>query len=142
MTDQERDRFDNLMEQVIAALPDDLAVLLREVPVIVDDAPSPDLLAHLRELWQIDQSVPDSDFRLDFCGLHTGRMLTERSVEDASDLPEHIHLFRLGIIEQAGGWTIPDAEDVIFEEIAVTLLHEIGHHFGLEEDDLEELGYN
>ena len=61
----------------------------------------------------------------------------------------HSHLFREGIIEQAGGWEesedengrLQGGEAAITEEIRITLLHEIGHHFGLGEEELEELGY-
>jgi predicted Zn-dependent protease with MMP-like domain len=67
-------------------------------------------------------------------------MLTEKSVEHG-DLPTVIHLFRRGIVSLAGGWEQPNADDEVYEEVRVTLLHEIGHHFGLEEEDLEELGY-
>ncbi len=81
------------------------------------------------------------------CGLHTGIALTERSVErpDSSDV---IHLFREGIVDTAGGWEEASDEEGeyggearIREEIRVTILHEIGHHFGLDEGDLERLGY-
>jgi predicted Zn-dependent protease with MMP-like domain len=48
-------------------------------------------------------------------------------------------LFRVGILEQAGGWEA--GEDAIVEEIRITLLHEIGHQFGLDEEDLRRLGY-
>lgn len=128
--------------QVINALPQHLAALIDEVPVIVDDAPDPALIATLRAEWDVEENASDQEIALELCGLHTGRMLTERSVVDPMDLPEHIHLFRTGIIAEAGGWVGQDADDRVYEEIAVTLLHEIGHHFGLEEEDLEELGYN
>ncbi len=81
--------------------------------------------------------------------MHSGTPLTERSVAEGGDLPETIHLFREGIIEQAGGWEesedesgrLQGGEAAITEEIRITLLHEIGHHFGLGEEELEELGY-
>jgi predicted Zn-dependent protease with MMP-like domain len=63
--------------------------------------------------------------------------LTERSVEDPPDLPG-IHIFRRGIIGLAadiGG------ADELERQVRITLLHELGHHFGLDEDDLEDLGY-
>ncbi len=56
-------------------------------------------------------------------------------------MPPQIHIFRDGIVEFAGGWHQKYAEDEIYEETRITLLHEIGHHFGLDEDDLTELGY-
>ena len=64
-------------------------------------------------------------------------------------MPETIHLFREGIVIQAGGWcpmltearVIEGGPVAIAEEVRITLLHEIGHHFGLEEQDLRRLGY-
>jgi predicted Zn-dependent protease with MMP-like domain len=73
--------------------------------------------------------------------------LTDRSVErpDSSDV---VHIFREGIVDMAGGWDEGEdehgpfgGEERIREEIRITILHELGHHFGLDEDDLERLGY-
>ena len=59
-----------------------------------------------------------------------------------------ITLFRRGIVDLAGGWEARTEEGcavggevAIREEIRITLLHEIGHHFGLDEDELDRLGY-
>lgn len=134
MRRDERDRFDALLEEVIASLPM-LEALIEEVPVVVLDRPEGDLLASLREEGLIE---PDESGE-DLCGLHTGVMLTERSVEDPAMLPDQVHLFREGIVGIAGGWDA--GEEAVREEIRITLLHEIGHHFGLDEDGLEELGY-
>ena len=124
MTDDERRRFDEVLETVLEALPSGLQALLAEAPVIVEDRPSAQLL---RELDLCPEDL--------LCGLHTGTPLTERSVEHSPELPETIHLFREGILELAGDWSL------LQREIRITLLHEIGHHFGLDEDDLAELGY-
>ncbi|MCP3904058.1 MAG: metallopeptidase family protein [Planctomycetes bacterium] len=132
MSPRQRERFDRLLERVIDALPDQLRRLLDEAPVIVEDRPDPALLRDL------GMDADDDDL----CGLHSGAPITQRSHSDVPDMPETIHLFRQGIIEEAGGWGGPDAEKSIESEIRVTLLHEVGHHFGLEEDDLEELGYD
>lgn len=139
LSDADRDRFDALLEAEIERLPPRVRALLEQTPLIVDDAPSRRLL---RELGM----DPASE---DLCGLHSGVPLTERSVTDQPEAPEQIHLFRRGIIDQAGGWharTEHDGctlggEDLVREEIRITLLHEIGHHYGLDEDDLERLGY-
>jgi predicted Zn-dependent protease with MMP-like domain len=133
---RERERFDRLLEEVLDQLPPRLHALIEEAPLIVEDHPSEELK---REL-----GVEHDD---ELCGLHTGIPLTERSVEHPE--MEFIHIFREGIIQLAGGWdTGIDEEgleiggvDAIREEIRVTVLHEIGHHFGLDEDDLEQLGY-
>jgi predicted Zn-dependent protease with MMP-like domain len=139
MTRGERERFDVILEQVLASLPPRIRALLDEAPVIVEDRPSREML----DAMGIDE---EDEF---ICGLHTGTPLTERSVTHQSDLPEMIHLFREGIVDEAGGWErwVDDdgvecgGEERVAREIRITLLHEIGHHFGLEEDDLEELGY-
>ncbi len=135
MTDGERERFDLLVEDAIEELPPRVRALLDEVPVVVLDEPEP---AMLRDLG-IDPM--DAEALDDMCGLHTGTMLTERSVEHHADLPTVVHLFRRGIVALAGGWDQEHAEDRIYEEVRITLLHEIGHHFGLDEDDLADLGY-
>ncbi|MFO0894563.1 MAG: metallopeptidase family protein [Phycisphaerales bacterium] len=135
----ERERFDAILEEVIEALPERLQSFLEEMPVVVDDAPSRRLL---REMG-LD---PEDD---DLCGLHSGIPLTERSVGDSPRVPDRIQIFRRGIIDEAGGWepwTDDDGTELggdgrVRHEIRITLLHEIGHHFGLDEGDLERLGY-
>ena len=138
MNESDRERFDSIFEQVLAELPDALHELIERTPVILEDDPDPALL---RELGM------DAEDDL-LCGLHTGTPITERSV-DADHYPEYIHLFRRGIIELAGGWepwidddgTEMGGEESVREQIYITLLHEIGHHYGLDEDQLEDYGY-
>ena len=129
----DQDRFDALLEAEIEALPPGIRDLLEECPVIVEDRPSRELLIEMGE-------DPDDDkVALEFCGLHTGTPYTEESLDDPAAVPPEIRLFREGILEHAGGWGDDDA--IVREEIRITLLHEIGHQFGLDEDDLDELGY-
>lgn len=137
MTDDERERFDALLEEVIESLPRGIGRLLDEISVVVLDEPTEKMARELEEEGVIAEGEAG-----ELCGLHTGTALTERSVDDQARLPDQIHLFRRGIIATAGGWDQPDADDAVYEEIGVTLLHEIGHHFGLDEDDLAELGYD
>ena len=135
---EDRDRFDRLLEKVIEGLPPSIRSMLEEAPVYVEDAPPESVM---KEFGVEDPA--------DLCGLHSGVPLTERSVNDPGGHLETISLYRLGIIEAAGGWRrwTDDAGQVwggvdrVREEIRVTLLHEIGHHFGLSEDDLDQLGY-
>ena len=136
MNPAERARFDRLLEQVLESLPDPLRALLDESPLVVEDRPSREVL----RMMGIEQGD-------DLCGLHEGLARTERSVE-FPQLPDVITLFRRGIVDLAGGWEPGEDEhgafggdDAVREEIRVTLLHEMGHHFGLDEDDLESLGY-
>lgn len=139
MSPKRRARFDELLEGVIDQLPERVRALLDEVPVIVEDHPSPELIQELAEEAGEDPAdwAPD-----ELCGLHTGTAFTERSVESSHDLPSDIMLFREGIVAEAGGWDNDKGEDEIIRQIRITLLHEIGHQFGLDEDDLERLGYD
>jgi predicted Zn-dependent protease with MMP-like domain len=124
--------FDELVEESVASLPPGVRELLDEMPVIVLDLPSEDILRSIG-------AKPEE--AIEFCGLHSGRAFTEGVHEISAELPSEIYLFREGIVDASGGWDSPDAADRIYEEIMITLLHEIGHQFGLDEDDLERLGY-
>jgi predicted Zn-dependent protease with MMP-like domain len=126
---RERERFDALVEREIGELPEGIARLLEEMPVVVEDVPDE---AILREFGMTAKEADE------LCGLHTGTANTEASVEQ-TDLPSQIMLFRVGILAEAGGWEAGD--DAVREEIRITLLHEIGHQFGLDEEDLKRLGY-
>jgi predicted Zn-dependent protease with MMP-like domain len=131
MSPKEQERFDALVEEAVGELPDGIRALLDEVPVIVMDRPTPEILKSLGA---------EGEDPLEFCGLHSGLAFTERSF-DGVDLPSDIHLYREGILEMAGGWSEDGSDDEVYEEIMTTLLHEIGHQFGLDEDDLDRLGY-
>lgn len=134
----ERERFDALVESVLAALPAAVRDMLEESPLVVEDfAPR----ALIRDVG-LD---PDED---DLCGLHSGFALTQRSVSQSGEVPDQIQIFRRGIIDAAGGWDPGEDDrgsfggpDAVREQIRITVLHEIGHHFGLDEDDLDRLGY-
>lgn len=129
-----QERFDALLERLLVALPDRVRAVLDEVPLHVMDEPDRLILKDLGvEPADMDDAVEE------LCGLHTGFMLTERPIELDAVLPDEIHLFRRGIALMAGGWNADD--ETVAEQIRITLLHEIGHHFGLEEEDLDELGY-
>ncbi len=128
---RERARFDRLLDEVLAELPPEVHELLEEVPVIVEDEPSAKLLREME--------MDEDEF---LCGLHWGVPLTERSVE-SSGHPENIWLFRGPIVDLAAmeaDRRVPTDED-LRDQVRITLLHEIGHHFGLDEDDLARLGY-
>ena len=144
ITDDERERFDALVEEALEELPHAIRDLLEEVPLIVIDEPTREMLRDLG-LDGADPSIPR-----ELCGLHTGVPYTEPAFDAPPTLPGTIHIFRLGIIAQSGGWGVSrtdgiadarPADDRVYEEIMITVLHEIGHQFGLDEDDLVRLGY-
>jgi len=116
-------RFGELVEQALAELPPQFAEFLEEVPVEVRDRPGK---SHL-------YLQPDPDHLL--LGLYVGRPRTERSVEDSGRMPDVIYIFQEPIEH------ISHNEQELVDQVRMTVLHEIGHHFGLDEDDLERLGY-
>jgi predicted Zn-dependent protease with MMP-like domain len=97
---------------------------VEEVPIEIKDRPS---RKHLQSVGLSDDAV--------LLGLYSGVPLTERSVEHSGRLPDVIFLFQEDIE------LVSDSEQQLQEEIRVTLLHEIGHYYGMDEDDLEKLGY-
>lgn len=133
MHPDERRLFDKLFDQVVAELPGEVRRLFHEVPVVVEDHPSADVMAEFGA-QHIDE----------LCGLHSGVPLTERSVAEgqAAPLPDAIYIFREGIVTLSlddEGY-IDNAE--LTRQMRITLLHEVGHHFGMTEADLAELGYD
>lgn len=147
ISEPERERFDELLEGVLEHLPAHLHHLLDEVPLIIEDAPPRSLI---RSFIERNPELDPRALPQQLCGLYTGFPVTVRSIEQPSRIPDRIMLFRLGIFNaarhkylqgvgppgQASDW-----EGALVEQIRITLLHEIGHHFGLDEDDLESLGY-
>ena len=126
LTDAQRARFDAALDRIVVELPNDLKALLDEVPLVVDDEPAPALLADMG----LDARTSE------LCGLHWGVPLTDRSVQHTARLPGRMMLFRGPIHRVARNRHLP-----LDGQVRITLLHEIGHHFGLDEDQLRELGY-
>ena len=114
--------FFELVERALAGLPPELSSLLNNVAIVVDDWP--DLSTPLVE--------GDADDTL--YGLYEGVPLTERGAGYYGILPDKITIFR-GPLER--DFSRRDLE----EQIRVTVVHEVAHHFGFDEDRLEELGW-
>jgi predicted Zn-dependent protease with MMP-like domain len=112
-------------------MPDAVHRILDEVPLIVEDYPSAELMKEMG-LRRRD----------DLCGLHDGIPLTEPEHRQWRTRPEGILIFRTGIMAMAtdDGGRISRKE--LRRQIRITILHEVGHHYGLSEEDLKELGYD
>ena len=117
-------QFGVLVEEAIAELPEEFAKFLEEVPIEVRDRPDES---------QIRRANLGRNALL--LGLYVGRPRTVRSVEDSGALPDVIYIFQEPI------QMVCNSEEDLVRQVRVTVLHEIGHHFGLGEDDLERLGY-
>ena len=130
INNQLRKQFDTLLDEVVAQLPPHILDLVNEVPLVVDDYPSAEVLKQT-----------GIRYRGQLCGLYTGIPLTERSVWQSGTLPDRIMIYREGILNMAADRSGHITPERLREQIRITVLHEIGHHHGLTEDDLVELGY-
>ena len=130
ITPKKRQRFDRLLEQVLGDLPQELHKLFDEIPLVVEDRPSPAMLQKLK--------LSRGKY---LCGVHSGIPLTHRSVRHSGTLPTVITIYREGIYLAAGKQGSPPDDDELGAQIRFTVLHEIGHHFGMTEDDLRAHGY-
>ncbi|WP_162794549.1 metallopeptidase family protein [Nocardioides houyundeii] len=107
--------FDSLVERALDEIPEELARLVDNVVVLVEDEPpadDPDLL-----------------------GYYEGLALTERPANHSAELPDRILLFRGPLLDMCA-----DREELV-EEVRITVVHEIAHHFGIDDTRLHELGY-
>jgi predicted Zn-dependent protease with MMP-like domain len=109
------DDFDQLIERALADVPDEFASLLENVVIMVEDWPPPDQPGLL--------------------GYYDGIPLTERDNEYGGVLPDRIVIFRRPTLE------ICDTEEDVVEEVRVTVVHEIAHFFGIDDDQLHRMGY-
>ena len=117
-----RERFTALVEEALQEIPRRFRDAMRNVAVVVEDEPSPDLLA------EMDMEPSDTLF-----GLYHGTPLTERDSHYGNTLPDRISIYQFSIEDAC-----EDEED-IRQCIAETVIHEFGHYFGLSEEEIEEI---
>jgi predicted Zn-dependent protease with MMP-like domain len=118
----DRARFERLVADALASIPQRFRDAMTNLAIVVEDEPARELL---REM-EIDP--PDTLF-----GLYQGTPLTERRWDYGNALPDRILLFQ-GPHEREA-----DDEDDLVVSIGETLIHEIGHYFGLSEEQIEEI---
>ncbi len=114
--------FERLVDRAIAAIPDEYRVALREVAIVIEDEPSRE---QLRE-----NGIPPGD---SMYGLYEGVSRAEYAADWAVE-PNRITLFRLPLEEDF----LDPAE--LEDEVRMTVLHELAHHLGIDDDRLDELG--
>jgi len=117
-------RFGQLVERALAELPEQFEQFIEEVPVEIQSRPT------ARQLKSVGLGKRDL-----LLGLYQGRPRTRRSVEDSGAMPDVIYIFQEDVE------LCSDSEEQLVEQVRTTVLHEIGHHFGMSEADLDELGY-
>ena len=114
--EMEPERFDSLVDQALDGIPDELAALVHNLVVLIEDEP-PD-------------GEPD-----DLLGLYEGVALTERDSFGPTGLPDRIFVFRNPLLD------LCSSEEELVEEVRITVVHEVAHHFGIDEARLHALGY-
>ncbi|HYO46846.1 MAG TPA: metallopeptidase family protein [Gemmatimonadota bacterium] len=119
-------RFEILVARALDRLPAEFHAHMENVSVVIAEAPDLELLAELG----MDPDDPEDTL----FGLYEGVPLTERGFDDVL-LPDSITIFRRPLLDWA------ETEQEIVDEVRITVLHEIGHFFGMDEDRLDELGY-
>lgn len=120
-----RKRFEQLVTESLKGIPAELRGALDNIEVAIDDWPSEAQLA--------DAGVEPDDLLF---GFYHGTPLPERSPMEPYSLPDLITIFQ-GSLEEAC-----ETEDELRDEIRRTVVHEIAHYFGIDEDRLAELGYD
>lgn len=117
-----RERFEQLVAEAIALIPRRFRREMTNIAVVVEDEPSAQLLD------EMEIEPPDSLY-----GLYQGTPLTERAWGYGNTLPDRVTLFRKVIEEDC------ETDDDVRDVVAETLIHEIGHYFGLSEEEIEAI---
>ncbi|WP_336922293.1 metallopeptidase family protein [Aquipuribacter sp. SD81] len=110
------EEFEQAVSEALDEVPAELARLMDNVVVLVEEHPPP--------------HEPQ-----DLLGLYEGTPLTERDSWYAGVLPDRIFVYRQPLLAMC------DSPDEVVEEVLVTVVHEIAHHFGIDDDRLHELGW-
>nr|WP_209068416.1 metallopeptidase family protein [Arthrobacter pigmenti] len=113
--------FESAVDDAIDQIPDKLARAMNNVAIFVKEEYEPQ---------------PGEDPETELLGLYEGTPLTERdSWWDAGSLPDRISIFRQPLLR------LCDSREELVEEILVTVVHEVAHHFGIDDERLHELGW-
>ena len=112
-----------MARRALDSLPEPFAGHLRDVVLLVED------FADDRTLKAMEIEEP-----FDLTGIYEGIPITERSVEHSGTMPDRIRLFRRPILDE---WA--DGEDTLEHLVSHVLVHEVGHHFGLSDEDMHAL---
>ena len=112
MIELSRARFEEMVADALDTVPPALARMMRNVVVVVEDGDEPELL-----------------------GLYEGIPLTERLSDYSAVLPDRITIYRNAIC------ALCDSEQDVVDEVRKTVVHEVGHHFGIDDERLHELGW-
>ena len=108
-------RFEELVAKALDLIPPELTRLMDNVAIFVEE---------------------ENDEEPDLLGLYDGVPLTERDDYGGLVMPDRIWIYRLPILEMC------ESEAEVVDEVVITVVHEIAHHFGIDDDRLHELGWD
>lgn len=117
-----REQFQTLVEAALDSIPQKFRDAMQNIAIVIEDEPT------LEQLEQVEADPEDT-----LLGLYEGTPLTERQWSDGNRLPDKVTLFQ-GPIEDAS-----DGDDDVVVAIGETLIHEVGHYFGLSEDEIADI---
>ena len=115
---------------MLERLPPTIHELIERVPLHVEDYPSEEVMDRTGVEY-ID----------DLCGLYTGIPIGEKSIWHSGTLPDVVTIYREGILSAAADRKGRISTESLRKQIRITILHELAHHHGLTEEDLQKLGY-
>lgn len=113
MVQVDRDRFDELVNDALDRIPEELAAMVHNVVVLVED-------------------VPPASEPANTLGLYDGGTL---GIDGAGYLPDRIFIFRTPLLRMCR------TEEELIEQVRITVVHEVAHHFGIGDERLHELGW-
>lgn len=119
-----REHFGRLVDEALREIPPQFSEMLEEVLIEVRDMPTRE------DLKQSPVQHPEQ-----LLGLYIGRPLTERHVEEWGVPSDVIYIYQGNLQRMCR------SEAELIQQVRITVLHEVGHHFGLDEQDLRDLGY-
>jgi predicted Zn-dependent protease with MMP-like domain len=117
-----REKFERLVAEALADIPRKFRDAMANIAIVVEDRPSRELLE------EMEIEPPDT-----LLGLYQGTPLTERRWDYGNTLPDRVLLFQRPLEEES------EDEDDLVVAIGETLIHEIGHYFGLSEEEIEAI---
>ena len=115
MVEMSREDFEAAVDEALAAIPGALLDLVDNVVILVEDEP--------------DGDDPE------LLGLYDGIALTDRGNYGYGEMPDRIFIYRGPTLRMC------ETQDEVRDEVAITVVHEIAHHFGIDDDRLHELGW-
>ena len=119
-----RKSFEKLVSEAVSALPEEFLSRLDNVEIVVEDFPSLEV-----------QQTEGLESPYDLLGYYEGVPLTERDTADCGWLPDRITVFQKPLE------AICTSRNELIEEVQRTVVHEVAHYFGIEEDRIAELGW-